>query len=98
MDSGEVQFTQLAQSGDADNGLASLPNPCLHWQLAMIALRQNVRQPYRRYPAPTQPFLLSVASQVPIMISGSPICCIVASSSGKSSMRSVVMLSSGVMS
>lgn len=54
--SSAVQLTQLAQSGDAHNGLTSLSHPGLHRQLAMIALRQDVRQPDRPDPAPTQPW------------------------------------------
>jgi len=61
-----VPFIQLTRAGDADNGLTSLPRPGLHRQLAMIALRQNVRQPDRPDPAPVQPFLLSMPSQAAI--------------------------------
>ena len=49
----EIQLAQFAQPGNPSNCLARLPHPGLHGQFAMIAFRQNMRQPNRRNPTPT---------------------------------------------
>jgi len=50
-----------AVTGHALQGVACLPDPIADGQFPMIALRHNMRQPDRRHPAPTQPFLKPVA-------------------------------------
>jgi hypothetical protein len=60
----------------------------------MITLCQNVRQPNCRYPAPTQALLQPVAIKMMIEKSGNPSRTITDSKSGKSSIRSVVMVRS----
>ena len=63
---GEVPLRQFRQPGDPQNGLTGLPHPGLHRQFAMITLRQDMRQPDRRNPAPTQALLQAVTRQMAI--------------------------------
>src|SRR5208283_5564926 len=62
---GEVQFPYFLPADPLDR-FAGLPYPGLDWLFSVVTLREHVRQPDNRNPAPTQPLLQPMPLQMPI--------------------------------
>jgi hypothetical protein len=71
---GSPPSISLPKGGGAIRGIGEkfAANPVTHCQLTMIALRQDMCQPDRRHPSPTQSLLQPVARNMPIQYRWQP--------------------------